>query len=239
MHAYVENVIDKIQKTISSQEEELEEVSEIIAESITDGGILHVLGTGHSHMLAEEIFYRAGGPIFTNPILDPALMLHNGTAKSSRLERLSGYAKAILEDVDLQSKDIFLVISNSGRNPVPIEAMLYAKERDLTTLAITSLKHSRAVDSRHTSGKLADFTFDNYGEIGDTSLKLKNSDQHYGPTSSAVGIVLIQTLISLTIEKLEEKGVTPPLLRSANLDDADASNRKNIQKYINRIPLLK
>ncbi len=32
-----------------------------IADSIAADGILHVFGTGHSHLMAEELFYRAGG----------------------------------------------------------------------------------------------------------------------------------------------------------------------------------
>ena len=49
---------------------------------------VHAFGTGHSHMLAEELFYRAGGLVRVRPILFEGLMLHAGAELSTRLERL-------------------------------------------------------------------------------------------------------------------------------------------------------
>lgn len=243
MHPYVDGVIKKIEAATKNQEESLEEIAAILADKVEKGGILHILGTGHSHMIAEEVFYRAGGAAFVNPILDHGLMLNDGTAKSTRLERLPGYAAAILKDVDLQAKDMFLVVSNSGRNVVPIEATNYAKEKGLFTLAISSFKHSQSVESRHESGKrlfeITDLALDNYGELGDALLQLEDSKDSYGPTSSAVGIVLIQTLISMTIEKLAEKDIELPLFRSANLDNSGEHNEKITEKYAKRIPKLR
>lgn len=243
MHPYVNGVIEKISLALNTQIEKLDVIAEKLAKSVENGGVLHVLGSGHSHMLAEEIFYRAGGALFVNPILDPGLMLHNGPSKSTRIERLSGYAEAILEDIDFTKEDIFLIISNSGRNVLPIETAYYAREKGMSTISISSLAHSKSVKSRHVSGKrlfeLTDYALDNYGEIGDAQLSAEGLDTKYGPTSSAVGVVLVQTWISMTIEKLVESGVKPPLLQSANLDDSDERNRNLIKDYMNRIPLLR
>lgn len=243
MHPYANGVIQKITQAVNTQQEKLNLVSQRLAEGVANEGILHVLGSGHSHMIAEELFYRAGGPVFINPILDTGLMLHNGTKKSTRLERLPGYARAILEDVDFREHDSFLVISNSGRNFVPIDAAYYAKEKGIFTLSLSSFAHSQSMESRHTSGKklyeITDIALDNCGEIGDAQMEIEGLDERYGPTSSAVGIVLVQTLISMTIEALVEKGVNPSLIRSANLDGSDEQNQEHMQKYINRIPLLR
>jgi len=243
MHPYVSSVVEKITQSIETQEETLQEVSYLLANRVENEGILHVLGSGHSHMIAEEIFYRAGGPLFVNPILEPGLMLHNGPIKSTRIERLPGYANAVLKDIEFNENDAFLIISNSGRNVLPIETALFARDRNLLTLSITSLAHSKSVESRHSSGKrlfeITDYVLDNYGEVGDASIHMKNPSISYGPTSSAVGIVLVQTLISMVIESLVEKGIQPPLLQSANLDHTDSKNEKVVQKYIDRIPLLR
>lgn len=242
MHKYVEVVQGKIEQMITTQEEKLKIAAQKIAGSVIKGGILHVFGSGHSHMIAEEVFYRAGGAIFVNPILDTGFMLHDGAVKSTKMERLSGYAEAVLERVDAQEQDIFIAISNSGRNILPIEATEYMKEKGLYTISITSLKHSQSVTSRHPSGKrlfeLTDLTFDNFGEPGDAALEL-SSGAKYGPTSSATGIILMQTLISMTIEELDRRGEDPAIIRSANLDGSDAINAKLIEKYKQRIPLLR
>lgn len=243
MHPYVDGVVKKINQSVNEQSEKLENAAAKLADRVEQGGILHVLGSGHSHMMAEEIFYRAGGPVFVNPILDPGIMLHNGALKSSYIERLSGYAEAILADLDLREHDVFLAVSNSGRNHLPIEAANYMQEKGMLTLSISSFAHSKSVQSRHSSGKrlfeLTDISFDNYGEIGDASLTLPDSDERYGPTSSAVGIVLLQTLISMTIEELAERGTNPPLFRSANLDGSEERNRALIEHYRKRVPLLR
>lgn len=243
MHAYVKNVIEKIEQSTNEQEDQIEELAQKISESVKKGGIIHILGTGHSHMIAEEIFYRAGGVLFVNPILEANLMLHEDPVKSTRLERLPGYAKAILDGIHFKPEDTFIIISNSGRNAVPVEAALYAKERKVSTVAITSLAHSQSVDSRHESGKklyeVSDYVLDNKGTAGDAVLDLKGFDGKYGPTSSVIGIVLVQTLVSLIIENLAEAGIEPPLMKSANLDSGDRQNAKLIEEYKDRIPLLK
>jgi len=240
---YTEVVNRKIKQSIQNQVEKFEKASNKLAEAVKQDGILHVLGSGHSHILAEEIFYRAGGPVFVNPILDSSIMLHEGPIKSTQVERLPGYAKVLLDNVDIKKHDICLIVSNSGRNALPIEAAYYMRERGIFTISISSFKHSQSVSSRHKSGKrlfeITDLSFDNYGEIGDAALSVPASEQKYGPTSSIVGIAIVQTLISMTIEKLVERGEDPDIIRSANLDGSDEINNLLIDKYKSRIPLLR
>lgn len=242
-HPYVAGVIDKIADATSGQRAALEEWGDRLAGRVRDGGILHVFGTGHSHILAEELFARAGGPTFVNPILDETLMLHGGVGKSSRAERLSGYARVVLDDHDLRPEDALLVVSNSGRNAAPVEAALRGRELGLATLAITSFAHSRSFASRHSSGRrlldVVDVAFDNAGEVGDAQLTLADGGERYGPTSTVVGAVLAHTLLCTVIERLAAMGQAPPLLRSANLDGSEEHNRARKANYLHRIPALR
>ena len=52
----------------SSQDETIAAAAELIADSLADGGVLHVFGTGHSEALAMELSGRAGGLIPTNKL---------------------------------------------------------------------------------------------------------------------------------------------------------------------------
>jgi uncharacterized phosphosugar-binding protein len=231
-HPYVRGILDLIAQGAESQRPALEAGAKAILDALDAGGVVHVFGTGHSHIVAEELFARAAGPTFVQAILDESLMLHTRPGLSTRTERLSGYAEAVLEGYDLRPEDVMIVASNSGRNAVPVEATMYAAARGLTTIAMTSVAHSSLVASRHESGRklmdVADIVIDTGAPAGDGCLRL-GSGERYGPTSTALAIVLGHTMLSLVVEELDRRGDEPPLLRSANLDGSDAINaaRKN------------
>jgi uncharacterized phosphosugar-binding protein len=233
-HPYVRGMLDLIAQGGGSQRSALETGATAIVEALDAGGIVHVFGTGHSHIIAEELFARAAGPTFVHAILDDSLMLHTNPGLSTRTERLSGYAEAVLEGYDLRPEDVLVVVSNSGRNAVPVEATMYAAGRGLTTIAMTSVTHSSQVASRHESGRklmdVADIVIDTGAPAGDGHLRLGSGEQ-YGPTSTALAIVLGHTMLSLVVEELDRRGDEPPLLRSANLDGSDAINAARKEAY--------
>jgi uncharacterized phosphosugar-binding protein len=233
-HPYVRGMIGLIEQGAATQRSAVESVAEAIVEAVQAGGVVHVFGTGHSHIVAEELAARAAGPLFVHPILDESLMLHTNPGLSTRTERLTGYAEVVLDGYELRREDVFIVASNSGRNPVPIEAVTYAKERGLTTVAVTSVAHSQHVASRHASGKklmdVADIVIDTGAPVGDGQLHLASGEE-YGPTSTALAIILCHTVICLVVEELERRGEDPPLLRSANLDGSDEINEARRSRY--------
>ena len=71
--------------------------AELVTETCKKGGRFYVFGSGHSHMIAEELYLRAGGMALVHAILPPELMLHEMTLKSTALERLEGYAYALAD----------------------------------------------------------------------------------------------------------------------------------------------
>ena len=89
---YFHTVSGLLEKAASTQMETIGKAASMIADTMQQDGWLYIFGTGHSHMLAEEIFYRAGGMVRVKPILETGLMLHESASKSTELERLSGYA---------------------------------------------------------------------------------------------------------------------------------------------------
>ena len=84
---YMENVIALAQNVRKEQAGAIEAAARLAADALCAGGFLFTFGTGHSHMLAEELFYRAGGLARVCPIFDEDLMLHRAAARSSELER--------------------------------------------------------------------------------------------------------------------------------------------------------
>ena len=136
--SYLQQIRTLIDTLAGTQAGALSAGAEAIADALKNGRFLYAFGTGHSHMMALELFYRAGGLARVCPILDTALMLHDGAVKSSFVERVEGYAAEVLARYPLQKGDVLLIASNSGRNAVPIEMAREAKARGATVIALTS-----------------------------------------------------------------------------------------------------
>ena len=100
MKQFTTKVKEIIDIVYQEEYEKIKEAAILIFNSIKDKGILHVFATGHSHMLAEEMFYRAGGLVAIDPVLRPFLMQHEGAISSTKFERLPGIAKIVFDGLD-------------------------------------------------------------------------------------------------------------------------------------------
>lgn len=219
----------------------LEKASEIIFSSMKNDGLLHVFSTGHSHMIAEEFFYRAGGLIPVNPILNPFLMQHEGAVSSTKFERLSGVAKIIYEGAGIKDGEPIIIASNSGINTVPVEMALYAREHGCPVIAITSAKTSMSAVSRHASGKrlceVADVVIDTGVPKGDSVVEVREGLMT-GSVSSVVCLYAVQKIAIGVVENFLKAGLEPPIFKSANLPGGDEYNAKLLEKYKGRIRSL-
>ena len=176
-----------------------------------------------------------------NPIYAPALTAMDARPPtlSTSIERVSGFAQAILDNTPIQAGDVLIVVSVAGRNPMPIEMAQTAKERGLKVIAVTSRAYTDHVTSRHPSGKkmyeFADVILDDKVAKGDAVLAADGVPQKFCPTSGVINTALLQTLVAVTVEKLLEQGVTPPIYRAANVEGGDEWNKKLIEQYKDRI----
>ena len=239
---YLRNIQNLLEKLENTQEQVIEQIAEVCADCIYNGGLLYFFGTGHSHMICEEPFYRAGGLASIYPILETDLMLHEGASKSSSYERLEGLGNVVVSHTPLGKGDVLFLISNSGRNCAVIDAALEAKKRGAVTVAITSMNHTTNVASRHSSRlnlyQVCDFVLDNGGIVGDASVSLDGLPQKIAPTSSVIDITLVNLVLVNTVELLLQKGMTPPVFTSANTDQGDSANKNILETYKSRIPSL-
>lgn len=238
---YILNIESLINQVKETQLLAIQEASTIMSESLMTGGMIYTFGTGHSHMLTEELFYRAGGLARVNPIFDDGLMLHSSAVKSTSMERLPGYAKAILDNYPAKSGDTMIISSNSGRNTVSVEMAIEARKKGMKVIVITSLKHSNNVTSRHESGKLlyqvADTVIDNCGSVGDASIEFKGIGT-VAPTSTVIGALLLNSVVCGAIELMLEKNISPEVFSSSNVDGGDKINQILIDKYKKEVKSL-
>ena len=232
---YFELAQNKLQETLEREMPHIQQAAAFVTESCKQGGRFYVFGSGHSHMIAEELYLRAGGLALVHGILPPELMLHQMSTKSTYLERLEGYAQGMVELYRVEEKDTIMVISNSGRNAVPVEMCLAAKAKGAKVIALTSMQHSANCTSRHSSGKkmyeIADVTIDNWGEPGDAAFPIEGLDSTIGPTSSITGITIAQALVCQVVDNLVKAGIEPPVFKSSNVDGGDEKNAHLYETY--------
>lgn len=231
---YFENAVNLLRGIAEKQSEAIEKSAVLCAEALSGRGYIFTFGTGHSHIMAEEIFYRAGGAARVYPILEDALMLHKAAARSSELERVTGLARVLLDDIDCISEGgVMFIFSNSGRNTGAVDMAVEAKKRGLSTVCITNMNHTLSVTSRHPSGKklyqVCDIVIDNMGCIGDAALDINGYT--VGPTSTVTGSAIMQAIVCRAVEIVTERGEIPEVFASANTDGGDEANAGLIKKY--------
>ncbi len=239
---YFENLNRIITRIATEQMGNIETAARAVADTLENGGRIHTFGTGHSHMLAEEIFYRAGGLVNVNPILETGLMLHESASKSTALERLEGYGEILMDDHDVKKGDLLFLFSNSGRNGVAIDLALIAKERGITTVVITNMEHTMQGKSRHSSGKklyeLGTIVIDNCGCIGDASMHIPEIGRNVAPTSTSAGAAILNAIEARAVEMMFADGYTPEVFSSSNVDGGDEINNAFVAKYKKEIRSL-
>jgi uncharacterized phosphosugar-binding protein len=238
---YATAVQKMLQDIVENQMEPVQRAAQICADAIAADGIVYTFGTGHSHVIAEDVAYRAGGLAPVDAILEDSLTGHHKVWQSEYMERVEGMADVMLHYYEPTAKDALIIISNSGRNAAPIEMAKGAKARGVPVIAITSLSHSKGTTSRHSSGKklyeLADVVIDNGCPKGDCLMHLEGLKQPVGAGSGVAGLFIAHAIIVQTIQNLLERGIEPPVFMSGNLDGSDDFNRRFIELYRGRIKI--
>lgn len=175
-----------------------------------------------------------------NPVRAPGLNLDVDPATmTSQMERLEGYGRVIIDALPLGEGDVILIHSVSGRNPVSVDAAIRAREKGARVIALTNMRTTTAVSSRHASGQrlyqVADLCIDNCGALGDASLDIQGVPERVAPTSTAVGAAILNAVVAQAIANIVEGGGVAPVFISANLDGGDAHNADMMKAYQDQI----
>jgi uncharacterized phosphosugar-binding protein len=229
---YLNYVSNLLQRIIETQADNIEEAAEIIAGAVMNGNALFAFGTVHSALPISDAYCRAGGFPLLNQIWAPALnsVELDPPALATAMERLEGYGSLVFSHVPAKAGDVLIVVSVSGRNPVPVEMAMSAKEKGLKVIALTSMEYTLSVPSRHSSGKrmyeFADVVIDSLTVPGDAILELDGLPVKFCATSGSVDAAIMHTLMAETIERLTRKGYDPPVYIAGNLDGYEDYRRK-------------
>ncbi|MBR3874351.1 MAG: SIS domain-containing protein [Clostridia bacterium] len=238
---YYENVRQLMEQAVSRQEDKIVQAAEWLADSIASGGVIYVFGCGHSHMLAEELFYRAGGLACVSAILEEDIMLHKSAVRSSTMEKTEGITPAMIDRYGVQPGDVALVISTSGINPGPVDAALHLKKLGAKVICVTSSAYAED-KSRHSSGlrlfEAGDMWLDNCAPHGDASVTAEGCSVATGPVSTLSSTLLMECMVVEAVELLAQRGVQPPVFTSGNVPGGPEKNEDLIKHYRQRVRLL-
>lgn len=243
---YRDTVIGLLQKIEEKEQGAIDKATDLMARAIKEDKLIHVIGPGgHSNMGAYELFYRAGGLVPVNAILDPGTLISMGALRSTIIERTPGYGISVL-DAFYVKDGVLIVVNAYGINAMCIDVALEARRRGVATIGVTSKAFAEKVPpdhpARHPSKKnlfeVVDVHVDCHMPYGDAVVSIEGLQQKVGPVSTLVNCFTLNLLVIKTVEKLVAQGITPPVWTSGNIPGGDEANQKYIERYRGRIRLL-
>lgn len=212
---YLSKAVSLLEKIQDTQKQNIIRAAGMMADSIADGGLVHVFGSGHSVIPVLDIFPRYGGFVGFHPMMDPRLMWFNvvgpgGAPELLWIERSEGYIVNFLKSFELDRRDTMLVYSHGGLNAAPVETALYAKERGLSVVAVTSGDNYKNATPTHSSGHslgdLADVLIDNCVPLEDSMVHIDGLVEPVGAGSTLSVVAITMSILSETARELVRRG---------------------------------
>lgn len=244
---YVAKYFNEVQKVmdevLNTQSEKMEQAAAKLVETCANGGRIFFFGCTHAGILAQEAFYRTGGLVVVNPILPPGLTCDVvPITLTSQMERMDGYGAKLSDATGIKAGDLLFIHSVSGRNAVPVDMAIRAREVGAYVIAITSIAYSMESSPRAKCGlrlfEAADMVIDNCGIKGDALVQVDEFPQKVAPSSTVVGAAIVNAIVAESVHLFLEKGMEPPVFMSANVDGGDAYNAKMLDTYKDKITYM-
>jgi uncharacterized phosphosugar-binding protein len=223
--AYYKQISGVLAAIHDREQAKLEQAGEMLATAIASDHRVYLFGSGHSVIPVMDIFPRYGSFVGFFPLYDPRLMWHNvvgagGARELLWLERREGYIANFLQSYALTEGDCIIVFSHGGLNAAPIEAALYAKERGLKVITVSSLANAAVAEANHSSGKrlsdVADIALDNCVPPEDSLVDIGYPEK-IGAGSTMSVVFIAMSLVAETGARLKAKGIKPHTFVSPNV----------------------
>ena len=244
MDLFYEEMMKVVDVLEGKEMDNIRKASEVCADTIAQGGVVHVFGSGHSVGFGMELAGRPGSLVPFHTIVTSDFVLHGKVSLAefkdpdNIFERRADIADRLYDLYDIRPQDSFIIISNSGINGVVIDFAIKAKQEGHKVIVVTSWQHTSAEASRHPSGKklyeMGDVVIDNCGPQGDALIETGKIEKICS-ISSITGAFIAQSITTETCRLLSERGVELPLLLSEDSEENRKHNAALRQKYAGRI----
>lgn len=223
---YFEAIDKVLEKSRRVNRETMEKLGEVIADCVSRGGQMFIYDSGH--LVNQELLYRAGGALYLKKFeysfsvkTEPQPRKRDSEPGIPLTER--DILKVAFAHSDVRPGDVFIVGSVSGNSVGVVDMALTAKDAGCTLVCITSLEASPRLEAKHPCGKrlceLGDYVLDNCAPYGDAMLQVEGVEQKCFPASGLGAAYTLWATMACATESLVKRGISPTMLRSANLPD--------------------
>ena len=233
MSEYLSKIIAVLNQIETEEAQKLKVASRLVADTIKGGGLIFAFGCGHSHLPGLDAFYRAGGLANVSPMLDTDLMLHNGAAKSSRMEKMSGIASEIFRRYTPSEKDMIFIFSASGKNQVPIEMAQTAKSAGVKSVGVSAFSYIEKGGKLHEN---VDIAIDCKIPYGDACMQVGEATM--GGLSTYAACFILNFCLIDGAKLAVREGATVPVYMSGNIEGGKQHNIALENLYMGRVKHL-
>lgn len=236
----IKGIIDSIEQT---QGENIMKAATLLADVTERGGLIYGFGSGHSHLVTEDAFWRAASPANYCALLEPSITGTFEITKSYAIENTYDIGRHIVDYHRITPNDAMIIISNSGNNIAPVDAAIRAKEKGIPVIAITAVDYGNYLTTKHRDAvklkDVADVVLDNRTPIGDAVTEIEGFKMKVG-SSSTIPMVLLQNMIlTEMVEILMDRGIEPDVFYNGHIafmdEGASEHNDRLVDKYFYRI----
>ena len=236
----MQGIVDRVLET---QGEAIARAAEILADTTERGGIIYGFGTGHSHLVCYDAFWRAATPANYCALLEQSATGAFEITKSYHVENTYGIGSLVVDYNRVTPDDCMIIVSNSGNNIAPVDAALRARELGVPVIAITAVGYSDYLTAKHRDGvklkDVADVVLDNCSPVGDAAVEVEGFPMRVGATSTIPAVYLQNAALVEMVDVLVRRGVEPDVYYNGHMAFMDPScadhNDRLVDKYFYRI----
>lgn len=235
--AYFTQARALLDRIATTQQATIHDAACVMADTVAAGGLVNLFGSGHSVLPVMDIFPRYGSyPVF-RPLVDSRLswftvLGSGGVSELLWLEREEGYIAHFLDNYPLEPVDTMVVYSHGGLNAAPVETALYAKQRGLKVVAVTSAANLAVNAPKHSSGRrladVADIVIDNCVEPIDAMVQVEGWPAPVAAGSTLAVVAISMALTAELAKQLAERGIELPVFVSPNITSVPKDNNDRV-----------
>ena len=219
LDTYNKAVDELINKVRTTQKDNIIKAGEMIADTVANGGNVYLSQIVHG--IENDVIMRGGGPLFYRHFQWKMDVEKQGRKRDGINEDYPwGMAEFALKSSDMKSGDIIMVSSVSGRTNTVVDLAYEAKKLGVKVIAFTSMEYTTAVEPVHPSGKklyeMVDIAMDNCAPAAEAMIEVPGIEAKFAAASGIACDILLWSMTAVAVEKLQEKGITPGILKSVN-----------------------